>query len=66
MKDHVIMYLILGFVTLAILTHAAGFTADTLGVGNVVTNVGGALSGKGNKAGSTGSFTFGTTSFSLT
>jgi len=65
MKEHAIMYFFLAIVVLAILTHSAGFTADTLGVGNVATGLAGTLSGSSNKSGSTGSFKFGSTSFQL-
>jgi len=65
MKDHIVMYFFLAIIVLAILTHSAGFTADTLGVGSAATGLAGTLSGSGNKAGSTGTFKFGTTSFSL-
>jgi hypothetical protein len=60
------MYFFLAIVVLAILTHAAGFTADTLGVGSVGSGLASTLSGSGNKSGTKGSFKFGTTSFQLT
>jgi hypothetical protein len=53
------MYLILAFVGLGILTHAAGFSSVLLSGAKATTEVGGAISGTSSKAGSSGSFNLG-------
>jgi hypothetical protein len=59
------MYMFLLLLVVIVVTHAAGFTAATLGAGNVSNTLAATLSGQNNKSGNTGSFKMGTTSFSL-